>query len=94
MNHPDNHKTEISRFNGGGKTFFFNKRQANNDTEYLAINAIWGRQGNYEKLVLFPQHLMEFAKHLDGAIEHLTGFTRPCSCGSIIHSTEEEVQNG
>lgn len=91
MNQPNNHTKEISRFNGGGKTFFFNKRQASNETEYLAINAIWGARGHYEKIVLFPQHFMEFSKHLDAAIEELTGFTRPCKCGSVIHSPDEEV---
>lgn len=76
MSYPDNHKTEISRFNGGGKTFFFNKRKARNDTDYLAINAIWGKEGRFEKLVLFPQHLLEFSKHLAEAVEDITGFTQ------------------
>ena len=67
---------ELSRFNGGGKTFFFNKRKSVNDTEYLSINAIWGKHGNYEKLVLFPQHYLEFLKHLEKAIEGLTGFSK------------------
>ena len=94
MNQPRNHIEDISHFSGSGKTFFFNKRLAKNDIEYLAINAIWGERGNYEKLVLFPQHYMEFSKHLDKAIENLTGFTRPCSCGNIKHSTKEEISDG
>ena len=84
---------EISRFSGSGKTFFLNEGEASNGTKYLAINALYGR-GNQERLVLFPPHLLEFSKHLDGAIEHLTGFTRPCKCGNIIHSTQQETHNG
>ena len=70
----DDMQDELSRFNGGGKTFFFNRKRARNGTEYLSINAMYGDQ-RYEKLVLFPQHLVEFYKHVKGAIETLTGLT-------------------
>lgn len=63
---------ELSRFTGSGKTFFLNRGRARNDTEYLAINALYG-QGNRERLVLFPPHFLEFRKHLTEAIETLQG---------------------
>lgn len=64
---------ELSRFTGSGKTFFFNKGRAKNDTDYLAINALYG-QGRRERMVLFPPHYMEFFKHLKSSVEELTGF--------------------
>lgn len=66
---------ELSRFSASGKTFFFNKGEAKNGTDYLAINAIYG-QGNRERTVLFPPHYMEYVKHVTKAVEELTGFTR------------------
>ena len=85
----------ISHFNGGGKTFFFNKRKAVNKTEYLVLNAMYGNPPTYEKLVLFPQHLLEFSKHLDEAIEGLMGFTKPCRCGSVREDNpDKEAQSG
>lgn len=77
-----NQKTQLSRFNGGGKTFFFNQYTAANDVDYLVVNAMYGNPARYEKLVLFPQHYIEFLNHLDNAVESLTGFTRPCKCGN------------
>lgn len=64
---------ELSRFSGNGKTFFFNKGEAKNGTEYLAVNALYGK-GNQERIVLFPPHFLEFIKHLKNSIESLTGF--------------------
>lgn len=90
MANPD----RISHFNGGGKTFFFNKSKASNDTEYLTINAMYGSPPKYERIVLFPQHLGEFSKHLEQAIEHLTGFTKTCTCGSVREDLTKEIQHG
>ena len=67
--------TEISRFNGGGKTFFFNKGEAKNGNEFLVINALHGRQAR-QGMTLLPGQYMEFVKHLDVAVEELTGFSR------------------
>jgi hypothetical protein len=65
---------ELSRFTASGKTFFFNKGKASNGTEYLAINAIYGK-GNQERTVLFPAHFLEYFKHIRGAIEKMTGMS-------------------
>lgn len=65
---------ELSRFTASGKTFFFNHGRAKNGTDYLAINAIYGR-GNQERIVLFSSHYMEFYKHLIDAIGELSGLT-------------------
>ena len=70
---PTRHE-ELSRFSGSGKTFFFNKGEAENGTPYLAVNALYGR-GQNQRLVLFPAHLFDFHRHLSAAIEKLTGFT-------------------
>lgn len=63
---------ELSRFTGSGKTFFFNKGEAKNGTDYLAVNTIYGK-GSQERIVLFPPHYMEFRKHITGAMESLMG---------------------
>lgn len=63
---------ELGRFSANGKTFFLNKGEAKNGSEYLVINAIYG-QGRQERLILFPAHYIEFKKHFDQALEGLTG---------------------
>jgi len=79
----------ISHFNGGGKTFFFNKRKAKNDIEYLTLNAMYGSPPRYEKLVLFPQHYLEFLQHLQEAIEGLTGYRKIEVCPNCSPSVQE-----
>lgn len=65
---------ELSRFTESGKTFFFNCGRASNDTEYLAINALYGK-GQQQRLVLFPAQFLSFHKHLLEAIKRITGMT-------------------
>jgi len=64
----------ISHFNIGGKTFFFNKRTARNNTGYLTINTLssYGDQKHYEKLTLFPSQCTEFLEHLKNAMEEVS----------------------
>ena len=71
-----NKTLELSRFSESGKTFFFNRGKAKNDTLYLAINAIYGK-GMQQRLVLFPPHFFQFHDHLTRAVEELTGFSGP-----------------
>lgn len=63
---------ELSRFSSNGKTFFFNKFIAKNDSPYLAINALYG-QGRQERMVLFEPHWMQFLRHLKASISSLSG---------------------
>lgn len=70
---------EITRFSTNGKTFFFNKAEAQNDSVYLAINALYG-QGNRERLVLFRPHMIDFRDHYDRAVEEILGM-RPTEPG-------------
>lgn len=65
---------ELSRFSGSGKTFFFNHGVAKNGTDYLVVNAIYGK-GRQERMILFPVHYLEFWKHLKGALEKMSGVT-------------------
>ena len=67
--------TEITRFTSSGKTFFFNKGEARNGTDYLIINALHG-QRTRQGITLLPGQYMEFASHLNEAIEGLTGFKK------------------
>lgn len=68
------HGREISRFTGNGKTFFFNEMKARNKNKYLAVNALYG-QGRQERMILFEGHYLEFLRHLQEAIEELSGFS-------------------
>lgn len=79
---------EISRFNVNGKTFFFNKGEASNGNSYLAINALW--QENMERMTVFPNQLLEFRSHLDGAIEEITGLT-PADGGSLCPNCDSQT---
>ena len=64
--------TELTRFWSNGKTFFLNRGLAKNGAPYLAINALYGK-GNRERIVLYEGHWMQFKRHLELAIEKLTG---------------------
>lgn len=68
-----NHGQELSRFNVGGKTFFFNRCKAANGQDYLAVNAMYTRGGKpqYERLVVFQSHFIEFFKAVKAAVEEL-----------------------
>lgn len=74
--------SEISRFTNSGKTFFFNKKESRAGGDYLSVNAMFGK-GRYEKLTLLPSQLLEFAKHLEGAVEDITGFKRSGGGSSV-----------
>jgi len=65
---------ELARFSANSKTFFFNKMIARNESEYLSINAIWGK-GNKQRMTLFPSQLLEYHKALGVAIEKMTGMS-------------------
>ncbi len=77
---------ELSRFSASGKTFFFNKGVAKNDSPYLTINALYGR-GNQERLILFEPHWVQFKRHMEEAIASLTGFV-------IVPKKEEPTKSG
>ncbi len=67
--------TEITRFTSSGKTFFFNEGEARNGNKFLIINALHG-QHTRQGITLLSGQYMEFANHLNDAIEGLTGFVR------------------
>lgn len=79
---------EISRFNVNGKTFFFNKGEAQNGNEYLAINALW--QQNMERMTIFPNQMLEFRSHFDGAMEEITGLS-PADKGSLCPNCDSST---
>lgn len=68
------HRDELSRFSANGKTFFLNRATARTDTDYLVINALYGK-GQKERLILFPSQYLEFHSHLTDAIEKLAGIS-------------------
>lgn len=66
--------SEIVKFSAGGKTFFFNKNVARNGTEYLKVNALWGK-GNREQVVVFPAQMPQFYKAFIAAMKAITGLS-------------------
>ena len=78
---------ELSRFSGSGATFFFNKGEARNGTDFLIINALRGK-GTRQGLTLLPSQYMEFANHLNEAIEGLTGFKRANTPDTLIMESD------
>lgn len=68
------HGEEIFRFSQAGKTFFFNDVEARNGRHFGGINTMWG-QGNKERVVIFPEQMLQFYRGTLKMVEHFTGLS-------------------
>lgn len=82
---------EISHFSTNGKTFFFNKGEAQGSgNPYLAVNALW--RDNMERITVFPNQMLEFRSHFDNALEEITGL-RPADGGSLCPDCDSQTED-
>ena len=77
---------QLAQKSASGKTFFFNRQEARNGTEYLCINSIYG-DGMKERMVIFPSQIMEFRDGFNEAFEKFTGL-KPTEVAVSEHCPE------